>query len=267
MIDTIDISLVKQALSTKKTGIGLDKYLYIMDTLHKSDVSKDSDFQKHYRGFYRLRFFSPECLDAYFLYMEKHKNEQITFEEILTHLYKVTSHVEASFASKLLATIDPNRAIWDANVLSQLSIPRPKMGQKDKIEQIKESVATYALLEEWYKSHLNTHNGQAIIRVFDDVYPDANITDIKKIDFALWSMGEKKGETKVVESYKGNTDCTYSREDLDEAVTSLKSSLSECNKALDKLEVGTLQHSHMVKKMKSFEISLELIKGELLKVK
>ena len=33
-------------------SLGLDKYQYIMDRVKKTDVSKDSDFQKSFNGFY-----------------------------------------------------------------------------------------------------------------------------------------------------------------------------------------------------------------------
>ena len=35
-------------------SLGLDKYQYIMDRVKKTDVSKDSDFQKSFNGFYLM---------------------------------------------------------------------------------------------------------------------------------------------------------------------------------------------------------------------
>ena len=36
-------------------SLGLDKYQYIMDRVKKTDLSKDSDFQKSFNSFYLIR--------------------------------------------------------------------------------------------------------------------------------------------------------------------------------------------------------------------
>jgi len=55
-----------------------------------------------------------------------------------------------------------------------------------------EIVTTYGVLENWFADYLKTQNAREVISLFNEIYPTVNITDVKKIDFALWSLGEKK---------------------------------------------------------------------------
>jgi hypothetical protein len=56
----------------------------------------------------------------------------------------------------------------------------------------------------------------------------------------------------------------YNKYELEEAIKSISSTLSKCEKAFEKLKEGTSQHTLMKRRIKSFHISLELIKKELL---
>lgn len=54
----------------------------------------------------------------------------------------------------------------------------------------------------------------------------------------------------------------YSRAELEEAVKSLTSTLSKCEKSFEKLEEGTSQHTLMKRRIKAFCISLELVQNK-----
>lgn len=188
MIELIDIESVKKSLPLKDNGI--KNYIYIMNLLHQCNVSKNEDFKKKYNGFYRLRLPSSNYYDFYYEYMEKNKyNTSLTFEDVVTTLSKTTGRIEASFSSKLLATINPDLPVWDANVLSNINIKAPKYNDKDKLDK---TIKTYYNLKNWYKSYMQTKNAADIINLFDNIYPDYKITNIKKIDLALWSLGKSK---------------------------------------------------------------------------
>ena len=189
MLVEIDINTIKRTLPEIKMGV--DKYLNLMDSLHRCDVSQDREFQKLYNGFYRMRQRSQEFYQKYFEYMELHKSSMVSFEEVLSYLHDATERFEPSFASKLLATIRPDMPVWDVNVLSNLEITPPRYYQKNRLAY---TVKTYSVLENWYARYLKTQNAKEIICLFDKVYPDKQITDVKKIDLALWSLGEKKAE-------------------------------------------------------------------------
>ncbi|MCL2696885.1 MAG: hypothetical protein FWE74_02245 [Oscillospiraceae bacterium] len=119
--------------------------------------------------------------------MQQYKYIDISFEDVITHIHEKTNRIEASFSSKLLATITPDNPVWDKNVLTQLSINHPQYYQKDRLET---TIKTYYDIEKWYASYLKTQNAQDIIDQFDILIPNI-LTNVKKIDLVLWSMGVK----------------------------------------------------------------------------
>ena len=65
-----------------------------------------------YDGFYRVRR-NEEWRKYYFKLMQEMRSKDVSFGDILTSINKETGRIEASFSSKLLATINPNYLIWD----------------------------------------------------------------------------------------------------------------------------------------------------------
>jgi len=55
----------------------------------------------------------------------------------------------------------------------------------------------------------------------------------------------------------------YTNADLEEALKSITSTLSKCEKAFVKLKQGTPQYTLLQRRIKAFEVSIELIKREL----
>jgi len=182
---TFDISSVQSALINIKPG--LEKYQYIMGMLHKSDLSKDIEFQRKYKGFYRVRR-NDEFCQIYFEYMEQHKKDIVTFDDVISHIYKETNRYEASFSSKLLATINPDMPVWDSLVLEQLSLTASLYSKKGRLPK---TIFLYKEIVSWYANFLETQNADDIICIFDELYPDSNLTSVKKIDFVLWGLGKE----------------------------------------------------------------------------
>lgn len=187
-MEDIDLGAVEKNLLLKKSGV--ENYVYIMKNFKLLDVSNDSQFQKIYNYFYRLRLPSSDYYPSYYSFMENNKNNgDLTYEIVLTYLCSITGRVEASFSSKLLHTINPNMPILDANVLSQLCM---KLNTTTSVNKLQVCINTYNKLCFWYENYLNTSNAKKVIEIFDNLYPNLDITDVKKIDFALWSLGVKK---------------------------------------------------------------------------
>ena len=59
----------------------------------------------------------------------------------------------------------------------------------------------------------------------------------------------------------------FTKEELEEALKSITSTLSKCEKVQNKLVKGTSQWTLLTRRIKSFEISIALIKMELDKFK
>lgn len=182
----MDKAKVEKSLG--KLESGLNKYLLIMKDFHNIDVSKDLDFQKKYNGFYRMRQRKVDFYEDYFAYMQENKrNVSLTYQDVLTHFYEKFNRIEASFSSKLLATINPNMPIWDSVVMCNLGLKKPSYSCKDKLA---ETINIYTQIKSWYEDFLASDEAREWIRLFDEKYNGIEITDIKKIDVILWQIRE-----------------------------------------------------------------------------
>lgn len=180
---TIDPQIVMQHRIAG--ALGLDKYSVIMDIAHASDVSENDAFQHTYNGFYGVRRNEAWRKQYYSLFEEAKKNNY-DFERILAELYSRTGNVEASFSSKMVATIDPNKPIWDKYVVENLGLKVPGTYDSDRLEK---TVALYHKIEAWYEEYLQTPEAENCIRYWDEMLPDFTwLTDVKKIDYYLWSI-------------------------------------------------------------------------------
>lgn len=164
-----------------RVEIGIRKYNWIMSRVHEADVSADGEFQKFYNGFYRMRQRPADFYKTYYAFLEENKdNRALTFEKVLTHLYEETGSIHASFSSKLLATINPDMPIWDKFVLQNLGLRTPYYYEKDRLQK---TVLLYQRICDWYKSE----EAMEKLQFFNEMFPNTEISDVKKIDFILWA--------------------------------------------------------------------------------
>lgn len=64
--------------------------------------------------------------------MERMKKVNVSFEEVLQYLYSDLGRVEPSFSSKLVATIDDSKPVWDVHVLNNLGLKQPYYTSKSE---------------------------------------------------------------------------------------------------------------------------------------
>ncbi|MDD6194194.1 MAG: hypothetical protein PUB19_04755 [Lachnospiraceae bacterium] len=167
------------------SSLGLDKYRYIMEQVRTTNVTVDSDFQRKFNGFYLVRR-NEAWRKAFYEYFESVKNSTPTFADIITYLYECTGNIEPSFSSKMLATILPEKPIWDRYVVQNLDMHLTGATQEEKL---KNAIALYDDMEKWYADFVETGKGKECISEFDRVLPDyKGISAIKKIDCILWSI-------------------------------------------------------------------------------
>lgn len=186
-------------------SMGLDKYADIINGARNKDVSYDKDFQRSFNAFYRVRR-NAEWRDCYYRLFERAKKEQYSFADVIGCLYVETGNVEASFSSKMVATIDPEMPIWDQYVLQNLGL---ELKGKEPREKIGNAVRIYEQIQAWYQSFLKTDEARESIAEFDRWLPSYTwITDVKKIDYLLWSRREGKN---MVGKYKVITLCGSTR--------------------------------------------------------
>lgn len=184
-----------QRILTKsiEDACGLTAYKITLDL--SVDISNNKDYQKNFTAYYNIRR-DQEWLKKYYNYLEANKNNKnITFEKILLDISKIEhttknglkSTVEASFASKMLATIIPDNPIWDKRIAKALGI---KLINCNKEEKISTYVKIYDELREKVKEFINTKSGKECIRLFNKTFPNyTTVSNFKKIDHYLWSLG------------------------------------------------------------------------------
>jgi hypothetical protein len=92
------------AATLPRIGTSIDTYCSLQRELHTRDVSADPDYQRRFTGYYRVRR-NRAWRQAYFTLLQTHKVHGLPFEAALSAIAQATGRVEASFASKLVATI------------------------------------------------------------------------------------------------------------------------------------------------------------------
>ena len=175
----IDINAPKEKLvRIVEEAVGLYRYRATLE-LNKIGTK---DYQKNYSTYYGLRR-DDNWKAEYFAYMQKQVgNSGITFAEIMKQISSIQK--EPSFASKMLATLNPNYPILDSNVANFLEFDYRSKSTEDCIEIYKE-------LTNKVHAFLQTNDGAKCIEEFDKMFPNfTDISPVKKIDLYLWKMGK-----------------------------------------------------------------------------
>jgi hypothetical protein len=165
-----------------KVEKGLRKYCWIQEQFHQNDVTTNREFQKAYNGFYRVRR-NADWRAVYYSLMEEAKTREIGFQKVLLELKRRTGRLEASFASKLVATLYPDRPVIDKFVLEHFALSLPRHYETGR--ELK-AVRVYEILVKKYMEFMSKSIARAICVRFVAKYPWADITDLKKVDLVLW---------------------------------------------------------------------------------
>lgn len=169
----------------------LPRYTYIMQTVDKANVEFDRDFQKAFNGFYNVRLPDTSYYKGFYRVFQQSKanRDNLTYGMILDELYPITGRVEASFASKILATLNANQPIWDSRVLKYLHVELSGRSDEEKLNSAK---AIYFQIEKLYEKYMKTEEARKNVTIFDDFFPDyAWISNVKKIDYMMWGLGKQ----------------------------------------------------------------------------
>ena len=169
-----------------KVEKGLRKYCWIQQQLHKKNVSTNREFQKAFNGFYRVRR-NAEWQAVYYRIMESGKTSRVNFSQVLAELKERTCRIEASFASKLIATLYPECPVIDKFVLKYFDLSLPHQYERDRE---KKTVWLYAKLNKKYSDFMSNATARTICENFSKKFPWADITDLKKVDLVLWQTRE-----------------------------------------------------------------------------
>lgn len=168
------------------TDSHLSRYDYLQRCLISTNVAVDSKYRATFNGYYRMRSRSKDWYDDFFALLESKKHSRtITFEEIIREVHRTKRRVEPSFCSKLLATIRPDKPVYDKHVCENLQLDIPK--QKPVDERVRGFIRLYARLEKQIVGLIDHQRFQALREAFDATFPAyEHFSDVKKLDFLLW---------------------------------------------------------------------------------
>ena len=158
------------------------KYRWLQQHLHGRNVSTDHEYQRRFGGYYRVRR-SAQWRDVYFTLLEATKEGNSGLEGALRYLYAETRRIEASFASKLIATIDTSQPVLDSVVLGKLSLRLPTGTATARIQRV---VELHTQLARRYSEFLATDSGRSMVARFTAEHSEAHLTPVKMLDFVLW---------------------------------------------------------------------------------
>jgi len=106
-----------------------------------------------------------------------------TFAMVLEKLFETTKRIEASFTSKLVASLDPSQPVIDSFVLQNLGLKLPYVGSSDRIVRV---CAVYEQVQCKTSNFLKTDAGDELVRKFGERYPNVKISSMKMLDLVLW---------------------------------------------------------------------------------
>ncbi len=164
--------------------VGLEKYLWLQAELMKRNVAEDREYQKKFNGFYRVRRNSvwQKC---FFELLETNKNKKPIFKDVLIALFEKTGNIEASFVSKLIATINPEMPIIDQLVFKNLGLKLPYTKAKNR--ELTIDKLYHNLIEEFIQ-FFATDEYKYLTDQFIKEYPNVRLTKVKMLDLVLWQV-------------------------------------------------------------------------------
>lgn len=182
--------LQAQALErmTRRRPCPVETYLRLVGDARRFDLTGEvaQDFRRTFNGYYGVRRNAVWRSHFYRLF-EKAKTVPAEFETILGELHSKTDRIEASFVSKLLATLDPELPVLDSVVRAFLArhVPVPRFGGADQavifhryLTDTMARLATTSQALEW--------SGK-FAQCFESVEGANKITTIKRLDFLIWA--------------------------------------------------------------------------------
>jgi hypothetical protein len=162
---------------------GLERYCWLQAALAMTDVSRDREFQTRFNAFYRVRRDSA-WQSAFYSVLQQNKSKRQSFADVLHALHAATGRLEASFASKLVASVDPDMPVIDSVVLKNLGLRLPRPGPiETRLAQI---VELHERIRRIFSDYLGSAMGRHLVARFEDSYPNRRVTRVKMLDLVLW---------------------------------------------------------------------------------
>lgn len=188
MIAIQDVShrqgMIFKALEIRRHDLA--RYAKTIADLHMTNVSMNAEYQRNFNGLYGVRR-NAQWRGAYYNILEDRKNDsELSILAVITAILASTGRVEASFASKLIATINPNRAVYDSIIRQNLGLPNRAIGSPDRIVGLQRD---YDEIQGYLDQQVRTPQFSSLRERFDETFPEyQHFTDVKVLDFMIWQI-------------------------------------------------------------------------------
>lgn len=168
-----------------KVQPGLQKYWAIQERVRRDTSGfTDPELRRSYNGFYRVRRGQP-WQSIYFDLMHQAQTNTYGFSQVLRALHQSTGRHEASFASKLVATLDTTQPVIDSVVLKNLGCKLATVNTPNRLQAIE---SLHRDLQQNVQSFLASIEGRALVSAFKAAYPTFAISEEKMVDLVMWQM-------------------------------------------------------------------------------
>lgn len=163
----------------------LAQYDRLQKTLHTTDVSIDDGYQRDFADFYKLRG-SQSFRQSYFGLLNAEKaRKNFDFVRVLQAILDCCNQVHASFASKLLATVNANLPVYDREVLKRLRLSNYAGGSI--AVRMRRGAERYQAICRFHDLAKNDPLFSLLVGEFNGAFPEfAHFTSTKKLDLILW---------------------------------------------------------------------------------
>ena len=178
----------------------LSTYDYLQNHLLLTNVTSDIYYQTKFKGFYGAGPMADDRWQQFFSILESEKsNKAISFSQVLERNHTEHGSVEASFSSKIVATINPEMPVWDSKVLEDLDLKAPYQSMETG-RRMREIVYLYSRIQELVTEIIRSNEFENWRRGFDGAFPQfVHFTDVKKLDLFLWQYDSNKSDAVRVE--------------------------------------------------------------------
>ena len=169
----------------------LEDYLYLQRNLSALDVSKSTTFQRTFNRFYKMRSKPPGWYKLFFSLLERDKHRaDLKFEEVIREIFSRWNEVHPSFASKLVATINPESPVYDKEICKHLGMKHAT--NADPEVRLAAAIRNFGALRTFHSEAIKTSSASALIETFDRQFERfACFTNVKKIDLMLWQWRDR----------------------------------------------------------------------------
>jgi hypothetical protein len=185
------------ATLTGRTPSPVGTYRAIVSQVGGSDLrTEDSEpLRRRFNGFYGVRrnaTWRTHFYERFETAKSSPLNDGELFADILRDLEAATGRVEASFVSKLVATLHPERAIIDSVVRKWLASLAPAPRFSGGAEGV---IVYYGWLNEFMVELSLSGAAQDWLEAFEAAFPtppgQSEISAMKRLDFIIWAGAER----------------------------------------------------------------------------